>query len=62
MRTLQFCADKLICLDSRNELSVFGLDSKKLKTSYSPPGTVTALCSDPSLDYALFGLQTGNGI
>jgi syntaxin-binding protein 5 len=59
VRVLQFVADKLLCLDSRNELSVFSLETKRLVASYSPPGTVTALCSDPTLDYALLGMQTG---
>ena len=59
IKILQFCADKLLCIDSRNELSVFSLDTKKLISSYSPPGTVMSFCSDPTLDYALFGMQTG---
>lgn len=59
VKVLQFCADKLLCLDSRNELSVFSLQLKKLVASYTPPGTVTALCSDPMLDYALLGMQNG---
>jgi syntaxin-binding protein 5 len=28
-------------------------------SSYSPPGTVLTICSDPSLDYAFLGMQTG---
>jgi len=59
VKLLQFCADKLLCVDSRNDLSVFSLDAKKLLSSYSPPGTVSALCSDPTLDYVLLGMQTG---
>jgi syntaxin-binding protein 5 len=59
VRVLQFCADKLLCIDSRNELSIFLLDQKKLLSSYSSPGTVSSLCSDPTLDYALLGMQTG---
>jgi hypothetical protein len=30
-----------------------------LIASYAPPGHVTALVSDPSLDYCLIGLQNG---
>lgn len=59
IKVLQFCADKLLCFDSRNDLSVFSLETKKLISSYSPPGTVTALCSDPMLDYAFLGMQSG---
>lgn len=60
VKVLQFCADKLLSLDSRNDLCVFSLETKKLLSSYSPPGTVTALCSDPMLDYAFLGMQSGD--
>lgn len=57
--TLQFCADKLVCLDSKHDLSLFSLDLQKSIASYSPPGVATALATDPMLDYALVGMQTG---
>ncbi|OJD34771.1 snare-dependent exocytosis protein [Diplodia corticola] len=57
---LQFCADKLVCLDSKHDLSIFSLETKKLVRSYSPPGTVTALHTDPSIDYAMLGMQNGD--
>jgi syntaxin-binding protein 5 len=56
---LVFCADRLVSLDSRNELTIFSLETKKKVTSYSPPGKTTALLIDPTLDYALIGLQNG---
>lgn len=56
---MQFCSDKLLVLDSRNDLSVFDLDSRKIVTSYAPPGRVTCLCTDPTFDYALIGLANG---
>ncbi|KAF2838506.1 hypothetical protein M501DRAFT_934560 [Patellaria atrata CBS 101060] len=59
VKLLQFCAEKLICLDSKNDLSIFSLETKALIASYSPPGIVTALTSDPTLDYALIGTQNG---
>ncbi|WPG97877.1 Hypothetical protein R9X50_00065900 [Acrodontium crateriforme] len=59
VHTLQFCADKLICLDTKNDLSVYSLELKKLLASHAIPGAVTAICSDPMLDYAMLGLQTG---
>jgi syntaxin-binding protein 5 len=59
VKVLQFCANKIICLDSRNDLSIFSLETKRLISSYSPPGTVTSVCSDPTLDYVLLGMQTG---
>ncbi|TKA72922.1 hypothetical protein B0A55_06855 [Friedmanniomyces simplex] len=57
--TLQFVAEKLVCLTSKHEISVYSLELRKLLASHSPPGVVTAMCTDPMLDYALLGLQTG---
>ena len=57
--TLQFCADKLVCVDSKNDLSIFDLETTRINGSYAPPGRVTALATDPTLDFALIGLQTG---
>lgn len=59
IKVLQFCADKILCLDSKNDLSVFSLETKSLLASYSPPAKITALHSDPTLDYALLGTQNG---
>lgn len=60
VKILQFCAEKLLCVDSRNDLSVFSLATKKLLNAHSPPAKITALHSDPSLDYALLGTQAGD--
>lgn len=57
--TLQFCAEKLVCLDSKHDVSIYSIELKRLITSHSPPGVVNVLCSDPMLDYALLGMQTG---
>lgn len=59
VKILQFCADKLISLDTKNDISLFSLDTTRILASYSPPGLVTALLTDPTLDYALIGLQNG---
>lgn len=59
-QTLQFCADKLVCLDSKHDLSIYSLEAKKLVSSHSPPGVAIALATDPMLDYALLGMQTGD--
>jgi len=59
IRRLQFCVDKLIALDGKNDICVFGLEAGKIIGSYAPPGHVTAIASDPSLDYCLIGLQNG---
>lgn len=58
-RFLQFCADKLISVDSKNEISIFSLETKQTLVTYAPPSHVTALLTDPSLDYAFIGLQSG---
>jgi hypothetical protein len=58
-RFLQFCADKLISIDSRNEISIYSLITGRAIVSYAPPGQVTALLTDPCLDYAFIGLQNG---
>ncbi|KAJ5866107.1 hypothetical protein N7534_000660 [Penicillium rubens] len=58
-RFLQFCADKLISIDSRNEICVYSLATGRQVVSYTPPGHVTALLTDPCLDYAFIGMQNG---
>ena len=59
IKKLRFCADKLLSVDSKNDLTIFSLTTKKLETSYSPPGRITVLLTDPTLDYAFIGLQNG---
>jgi hypothetical protein len=59
VKILQFCAEKLLCVDGRNDLSVFDLVEKRLRNAHSPPAKITALHSDPTLDYALLGTQNG---
>lgn len=59
VKILQFCAEKLLCVDSKNDLSVFSLETKRLLNAHSPPARITALHTDPTLDYALLGTQHG---
>ena len=59
VKALQFCADKLVCIDTKNDLSVYSLETTRILGSYAPPGLITALATDPTLDYALIGLQNG---
>lgn len=59
IRQLQFSADKLISWDSKNDICVFSLEARKLVASYAPPGHVTAVLTDPSLDYCFIGMQNG---
>ncbi|KAF2000340.1 hypothetical protein P154DRAFT_554215 [Amniculicola lignicola CBS 123094] len=60
VRILQFCGEKLLCLDSRNDLQVYSLQTKRLLNAHALPAKITALHSDPTLDYALLGTQTGD--
>jgi syntaxin-binding protein 5 len=57
---LQFCAEKLISVDSKNELTIWDLISKKKITCYTPPGIITTVITDPMLDWAFIGLQQGD--
>ena len=50
----------MICLDSKNNLSTFSIETKEMLSTYLPSAKVTALHSDPTLDYALLGTQTGD--
>ncbi|PVI06925.1 hypothetical protein DM02DRAFT_513368 [Periconia macrospinosa] len=59
VKILQFCAEKLLCVDSRNDLSVFSLVEKRLLNAHSPPAKITALHSDATLDYVLLGTTQG---
>lgn len=60
VKTLQLCDSKLIALDSKNDITIFDLAAPTAPgVGYSPPGVVTALCTDPCLDWAFLGLQTG---
>ncbi|KAK4612258.1 Lethal(2) giant larvae SRO77 [Fulvia fulva] len=59
IKELQFCAEKLVALDSKHDVILYSIELKRIITTYSPPGAITALCTDPMLDYALFGLQSG---
>ncbi|KAI5293131.1 hypothetical protein KEM52_005813 [Ascosphaera acerosa] len=57
--SLQFCQDKLIIATSKNELAIFSLLEKKIDVTYSPPGHITAILTDPGFDFAFIGLQSG---
>ena len=56
---LQFCADKLVSVDSKNDFTVYSLINSRVETSYAPPSVISALITDPALDFALLGLQNG---
>lgn len=59
VQMLQFCADKLIAVDSKYDIMVFSLENAKIVATYAPPGQVTTLVADPTLDFVLIGLLNG---
>jgi syntaxin-binding protein 5 len=62
VKSLHFVADRLISLDSKNELIIWDLQTGNKVASYSPPGLATSVVTDPMLDWALIGLQSGDVI
>ena len=59
VKTLQFSSQRLISIDSKNDITVYDLSTKRRESSYSPPGRITATTSDSMLDYVFIGLQNG---
>ncbi|KUI56373.1 hypothetical protein VP1G_03757 [Cytospora mali] len=59
IRSIQFCANRLISLDNRGELTIWDLDTAK-RIAGGPTGTgVVAMVTDPMLDWGLMGQTTG---
>ncbi|KAI0458945.1 lethal giant larvae like, C-terminal-domain-containing protein [Xylaria acuta] len=56
---IQFCANRLISLDTKNEVTIWDLDSGAGLTSFQAPGVVVRMLTDPMLDWCFLGLQTG---
>ncbi|CCE78409.1 Piso0_001032 [Millerozyma farinosa CBS 7064] len=50
----------LVCILKTGGITVLSLHSKTILGTYSPPGTLTAVESDPSLDYLILGLANGS--
>lgn len=46
-------------LDNKNDISIYSLETKRMLANYAPPGHVTCMVTDPSLDYCFTGLQNG---
>ncbi|KKA28967.1 hypothetical protein TD95_000892 [Thielaviopsis punctulata] len=59
IRFAQFTANRLVTIDSREELAVWDLDTGDKRSSCLIPGKVTALVTDPMLDWALVGTSHG---
>ncbi|KAI1826615.1 lethal giant larvae like, C-terminal-domain-containing protein [Xylaria intraflava] len=56
---IQFCANRLISLDTKNEITVWDLDTGARITGFHAPGAVERMLTDPMLDWCFLGLQTG---
>ncbi|KAI8627479.1 lethal giant larvae like, C-terminal-domain-containing protein [Xylariaceae sp. FL1651] len=56
---LQFCANRLISLDTKNEVIIWDLDTGARITGFHAPGTVVCMLTDPMLDWCFLGVQTG---
>lgn len=56
---LQFCANRLISLSTKNEVTIWDLDTGKRVNSMHCPGIVTSMVTDPMLDWCFLGTQTG---
>ncbi|KAI0475165.1 lethal giant larvae like, C-terminal-domain-containing protein [Xylariaceae sp. FL0804] len=56
---LQFCANRLISLDTKNEVTIWDLDTGKQITGFHAPGIVVAMATDPMLDWCFLGMQSG---
>ncbi|KAK7745888.1 Lethal(2) giant larvae sro7 [Cytospora paraplurivora] len=60
IRSVQFCANRLISLDNRGELTIWDLDTGK-RIAGGPCGSaVVTLVTDPMLDWAILGQTTGD--
>lgn len=59
VRFLQFSAHRLVSIDSKNDLVVWDLETARKICQHAIPGIVTALVTDPMLDWAFVGLQNG---
>ncbi|KAI1501518.1 lethal giant larvae like, C-terminal-domain-containing protein [Biscogniauxia marginata] len=56
---LQFCANRLVSLDTKNEVIIWDLDTARRITGFRAPGIVTCMTTDPMLDWCFLGMQSG---
>jgi syntaxin-binding protein 5 len=57
--SLRFSANRLVCLDSRSEISVWDLATGERRAANTIAGGVACETVDPLLDWAFLGLKTG---
>ncbi|PHH77475.1 hypothetical protein CDD83_4118 [Cordyceps sp. RAO-2017] len=59
-QSLQFSANRLVSLDTKNELGLWDIDTAERLAAQVIAGHVVALVTDPMLDWAFLGLQNGD--
>lgn len=60
IKCLQFSANRLISLESNNELRIWDLDTGGHLAAQTISGSVVSMVTDPMLDWAFLGLQNGD--
>ncbi|ORY67197.1 lethal giant larvae like, C-terminal-domain-containing protein [Pseudomassariella vexata] len=56
---LQFCAHRLVSLDTKNEVGIWNLDTGSRIAGFRAPGVVASMVTDPMLDWCFLGMQNG---
>ncbi|KAH9904541.1 lethal giant larvae like, C-terminal-domain-containing protein [Xylariomycetidae sp. FL2044] len=57
---LQFCANRLVSLDTKNEVNIWDLDTGNRVAAFRALGVVTCMLTDPMLDWCFLGMSTGD--
>lgn len=61
VKFLKLCGSKVVIVDNRSELTILDLEDPGAEGArYSPPGGVSSISTDPSLDWIFLGLQNGD--
>ncbi|KAI1869788.1 uncharacterized protein JN550_005769 [Neoarthrinium moseri] len=56
---LQFCANRLVSLDTKNEILIWNLDTGARVNGFHASGVVTCILTDPMLDWCFIGTANG---
>lgn len=59
IRNIQFCANRLISLDNRGELTIWDLDTADKIGGGPCGGSIATMVTDPMLDWAILGHSNG---
>ncbi|KAI1136362.1 lethal giant larvae like, C-terminal-domain-containing protein [Hypoxylon sp. FL0543] len=57
---IQFCANRLVSLDTKSEVVIWNLDTGKQVSVFRAPGVATCMLTDPMLDWCFVGMQSGD--